>query len=83
MRSRTGHLEADAESLRTRAWGGISNPAARCGWRGQPAAERAEWALHMGWGGRTVGQEQAQGILIAALGTLVAAFTFRDEHRSA
>jgi hypothetical protein len=29
-----------------------------------------EWALRQGWGGRPVRQEQAQGILVAALGVL-------------
>jgi hypothetical protein len=29
-----------------------------------------EWAMRQGWGGRLVRVEQAQGILIAALGTL-------------
>jgi len=30
-----------------------------------------EWALRQGWGGRTMRQEQAQGVLIAALGLLL------------
>ena len=29
-----------------------------------------KWAIRQGWGGRPVRQEQAQGILIAALGVL-------------
>jgi hypothetical protein len=29
-----------------------------------------EWAMRQGWGGRPVRQEQAQGILVAALGVL-------------
>jgi len=29
-----------------------------------------EWAMHQGWGGRPVRQEQAQGLLVAALGVL-------------
>jgi hypothetical protein len=29
-----------------------------------------EWALRQGWGGRPVRVEQAQGILVAALGVL-------------
>jgi hypothetical protein len=29
-----------------------------------------EWALRQGWGGRLVRQEQAQGMLVAALGLL-------------
>jgi hypothetical protein len=31
-----------------------------------------EWALSQGWNGRPVRQEQAQGILVAALGMLAA-----------
>ena len=31
-----------------------------------------EWAIRQGWGGRPVRQEQAQGILVAALGMLAA-----------
>jgi hypothetical protein len=31
-----------------------------------------EWAIRQGWGGRPMRQEQAQGILIAALGMLAA-----------
>jgi hypothetical protein len=29
-----------------------------------------EWAMRQGWGGRPVRVEQAQGILVAALGVL-------------
>jgi hypothetical protein len=62
--------------------GGISNPAAGAG-RVDNRQRSGEGTPH-GLDGRSVGQEQqAQGILIAALGTLAAAFTFRDEHRSA
>jgi hypothetical protein len=30
-----------------------------------------EWAMRQGWGGRPVRVEQAQGILVAALGAMV------------
>ena len=55
------------------ALGGISSPAGSCVWHvvGLQRSVR-EWALRQGWGGRQVRQEQAQGILIAALGMLVA-----------
>jgi hypothetical protein len=33
-----------------------------------------EWAMRQGWGGRPVRQEQAQGILVAALGVLAGKF---------
>ena len=35
-----------------------------------------EWAMRQGWGGRPVRQEQAQGILVAALGVLAGHFGY-------
>ena len=35
-----------------------------------------EWALRQGWGGRPVRQEQAQGMLVAALGLLAAHYGY-------
>jgi hypothetical protein len=37
-----------------------------------------EWALRQGWGGRLVRQEQAQGMLVAALGLLAAHYRLDD-----
>jgi hypothetical protein len=53
------------------ALGGISSPAGSCVWHviGLQHSVR-EWALRQGWGGKPVRQEQAQGILVAALGML-------------
>jgi hypothetical protein len=53
--------------------GGISSPAGSCVWHivGMQRSVR-EWAIRQGWRGRPVRQEQAQGILIAALGVLAA-----------
>jgi hypothetical protein len=53
------------------ALGGISSPAGSCVWHvvGLQRSVR-EWAMRQGWGGRPVRQEQAQGILVAALGIL-------------
>jgi hypothetical protein len=53
------------------ALGGISSPAGSCVWHvvGLQRSVR-EWAMRQGWNGRPVRQEQAQGILIAALGML-------------
>jgi hypothetical protein len=53
------------------ALGGISSPAGSCIWHvvGLQRSVR-EWAIRQGWGGRPVRQEQAQGILVAALGML-------------
>ena len=55
------------------ALGGISSPAGSCVWHvvGLQRSVR-EWAMREGWGGRPVRQEQAQGILVAALGMLAA-----------
>ena len=55
------------------ALGGISSPAGSCVWHvvGLQRSVR-EWAMRQGWGGRPVRQEQAQGILVAALGVLAA-----------
>jgi hypothetical protein len=55
------------------ALGGISSPAGSCVWHvvGLQRSLR-EWAIRQGWGGRPVRQEQAQGILVAALGVLAA-----------
>jgi hypothetical protein len=62
------------------ALGGIGSPAGSCVWHvvGLQRSVR-EWAIRQGWGGRPVRQEQAQGILIAALGMLAA----QDRYRGA
>jgi hypothetical protein len=54
-----------------KALGGISSPAGSCVWHvvGLQRSVR-EWAMRQGWSGRPVRQEQAQGILVAALGVL-------------
>jgi hypothetical protein len=46
-------------------------PAGSCVWHvvGLQRSVR-EWAMRQGWGGRPVRVEQAQGILVAALGVL-------------
>jgi hypothetical protein len=51
--------------------GGLGSPAGSCVWHviGLQRSIR-EWALRQGWGGRPVRVEQAQGILVAALGVL-------------
>ena len=53
------------------ALGGLGSPAGSCVWHvvGLQRSIR-EWALRQGWGGRPVRVEQAQGILVAALGVL-------------
>jgi hypothetical protein len=53
------------------ALGGISSPAGSCVWHvvGLQQSVR-EWAMRQGWGGRSVDQKEAKGILVAALGML-------------
>jgi hypothetical protein len=61
------------------ALGGHGSPAASCVWQvvGMQTSIR-EWALRQGWGGRPVSQENAQGILVAALGVLAKHYGIRD-----
>jgi Domain of unknown function (DUF6456) len=65
------------------ALGGISSPAGSCVWHvvGLQRSVR-EWASRQGWGGRPVRQEQAQGILVAALGMLAAHFGYGEARRA-
>ena len=61
------------------ALGGINSPAGSCVWHvvGLQRSVR-EWATRRGWSGRPVRQEQAQGILIAALGVLASSAGHRN-----
>jgi hypothetical protein len=54
-----------------KALGGHDSPAGSLLWHviGSGLSLR-QWAIRQGWGGRPVRQEQAQGILVAALGML-------------
>jgi hypothetical protein len=65
-----------------RVLGGISSPAGSCVWHvvGMQRSVR-EWAIRQGWAGRPVRQEQAQGILVAALGVLAAHYGHSDARR--
>jgi hypothetical protein len=65
------------------ALGGLSSPAGSCVWHvvGLQRSVR-EWAMRQGWGGRPVRQEQAQGILVAALGMLAANFGYSEARRA-
>jgi hypothetical protein len=49
---------------------GLSRGAAPGAFRSVNPDSLREWALRQGWGGRPVRVEQAQGILVAALGVL-------------
>jgi hypothetical protein len=61
------------------ALGGLSSPAGSRAWHvlGLQRSVR-EWAIRQSWGGRPVRQEQAQGILVAALGMLAAYFGYSE-----
>ena len=61
------------------ALGGISSPAGSCVWYvvGLQRSVR-EWAIRQGWRGQPVRQEQAHGILIAALGMLAGHFGYAN-----
>jgi hypothetical protein len=65
------------------ALGGISSPAGSCVWHvvGLQRSVR-EWAMREGWRGRPVRQEQAQGILVAALGVLAAHLGYGETRRA-
>jgi hypothetical protein len=65
------------------ALGGISSPAGSCVWHvvGLQRSVR-EWAIRQGWCGRPVRHEQAQGILVAALGVLAAHVEYGEVRRT-
>ena len=65
------------------ALGGLSSPAGSCVWHvvGLQRSVR-EWAVRQGWRGRPVRQEQAQGILVAALGMLAAHVGYGEARRT-
>ena len=53
------------------ALGGHDSPTGSCAWHVLGCGRSVrDWALRQGWGGRPVRQEQAQGIVVAALGLL-------------
>ncbi len=65
------------------ALGGLGSPAGSCVWHvvGLQRSIR-EWAMRQGWGGRPVRVEQAQGILVAALGVLAGHYGYRSSSAS-
>jgi hypothetical protein len=65
------------------ALGGISSPAGSCVWH-VVSLQRSvrEWAIRQGWRGRPVRQEQAQGILVAALGVLAGHSGYGETRRA-
>jgi hypothetical protein len=66
------------------ALGGHHSPAASCIWCviGHQMSLR-QWALRQRWGGRPVRPDQAQGVLVAALGVLATHFRNGDRRRDA
>lgn len=64
------------------ALGGLGSPAGSCVWHvvGLQRSIR-EWAMRQGWGGRPVRIEQAQGILVAALGMLAGWYGYNRQLR--
>ena len=64
------------------ALGGHHSPAASCTWCviGNQLSLR-QWALRQRWGGRPVRPDQAQGVLVAALGVLATHFRNGDRRR--
>lgn len=85
----TGNLQADLTDAQVgarervgramNALGGFGSPAASCVWHVVCLeCSIREWALRQGWGGRSVRQESAQGILVAALGVLAKHYGYRD-----
>jgi hypothetical protein len=65
------------------ALGGINSPAGSCIWHvvGMGRSVR-EWAIGQGWSGRPIRQEQAQGMLLAALGVLAAHGGYGEARRA-
>ena len=69
------------EDARKRVWralqalGGIASPAGSCAWHvlGCEWSVR-QWAARQGWGGRSLSEETAVGILVGALGVLQALY---------
>ena len=64
------------------ALGGLGSPAGSCVWHvvGLQRSIR-EWAMRQGWGGRPDRVEQAQGILVAALGVLAGHYGYNEDRR--
>jgi hypothetical protein len=64
------------------ALGGLGSPGGSCVWHvvGLQRSIR-EWAMRQGWSGRPIGEKQAQGILVAALGMLASHFGYNRRRR--
>ncbi len=64
------------------ALGGFGSPAGDCIWHvvGLQRSIR-EWAMRQGWGGKSIGERQAHGILVAALGVLAGYYGYTRRQR--
>jgi hypothetical protein len=83
MRSRTGRSEAGVGRVGREVPVSVSSSADSCVChvvRLQRSVR--EWVIRQGWGGRPVRQEQAQGILVAALGMLAAHVGYGEARRA-
>jgi hypothetical protein len=80
VRGRSARELSETDAIieaRKRVWralvavGGLGSPAGSCVWHVLGCEWTVkDWALREGWGGRLISQEQASGILVAALGVL-------------
>lgn len=64
------------------ALGGLGSPAGSCVWHvvGLQRSIR-EWSMRQGWNDKPIGERQAQGILVAALGMLASHFGYKPRRR--
>jgi Domain of unknown function (DUF6456) len=64
------------------ALGGLGSPAGSCVWHvvGLQQSIR-EWSMRQGWGGKPIGEKQAHGILVAALGMLAGHYGYAQRER--
>jgi hypothetical protein len=64
------------------ALGGLGSPAGGCVWHvvGMQRSIR-EWSMRQGWAAKPIGEKQAHGILVAALGMLAAHYGYTRRQR--
>jgi len=64
------------------ALGGLGSPAGSCVWHvvGLQRSIR-EWSMRQGWAGKSIGEKQAHGILVAALGVLAGYYGYTRRER--
>ena len=64
------------------ALGGLGSPGGSCVWHvvGLQRSIR-EWSMRQGWAGKSIGEKQAHGILVAALGVLAGYYGYTRRAR--